>query len=101
MRGYRCREEPTTTSQRALEITVRDLNVDGYDLLVVRKPTSSVTIAARIVENGEVVRACEESYTATNTSHYAFATELQHALGESLLHGSYRVLDCLGLKQTP
>jgi hypothetical protein len=100
MRGYRCREEPTTTSQRVLEITVRDLNVDGYDLLVVRKPTSSVTIAARIVENGEVVRACEDSYTATNTSHYAFAAELQHALGESLLHGSYRILDCLGLKQT-
>jgi hypothetical protein len=100
MRGYRCSGEPTLRSSRMLEITIRDLSVNGYDLLVMRKPTASVTIAGTLYENGQVTRACEESYTATNTAHYAFAAELQNALGESLLHGSYKLLDCLGLKQS-
>lgn len=100
MRGYRCSEEPTSDAPRMLEITIRDLSVNGYDLLVMRKPTASVTIAGTLYENGHVTRSCEESYTATNTAHYAFAAELQNALGESLLHGSYKLLDCLGLKQS-
>lgn len=99
MRGYRCSEEPTASSVRMLEITVQDLRVNGYDLLVVRKPTASVTLSAKLYEKGQLMRTCEESYTATNTAHYALAAELQSALGESLLHGSYKILDCLGFKQ--
>jgi hypothetical protein len=98
MRGYRCSDEPSSSSGRTVEITIRDLSVNGYDLLVMRKPTASVTLAAKLYDKGQVTRACEASYTATNTSHYAFAAELQNALGESLLHGSYQLLDCLGLK---
>jgi hypothetical protein len=100
MRGYRCSAEPTPTSPRMLEITIRDLSVNGYDLLVMRKPTASVTMAGKLYEKGQVIRACEENYTATNTSHYAFSAELQNALGETLLHGSYKLLDCLGLTQS-
>jgi hypothetical protein len=81
-----------------LEITIQDLHVNGYDLLVVRKPTASVTISGKLFDKGQLVRSCEESYVATNTAHYAFAAELQNALGESLLHGSYKLLDCLGMK---
>ena len=83
-----------------LEITIRDLKVNGYDLLVVRKPTASVIIEGKLFENGQLTRSCEDSYIAANTSHYAFAAELQNALGESLLQGSYKLLDCLGLKQS-
>ncbi|MEY4667655.1 MAG: hypothetical protein RL518_354 [Pseudomonadota bacterium] len=100
VRGYRCSEEPTPTSKRVLEITIRDLSVNGYDLVVVRKPTASVTLSGQIFESGRLVRACEDHYTATNTAHYAFAGELQNALGEALLHGSYKLLDCLGMKQS-
>ena len=99
MRGYRCSEEPTSSSVRMLEITVQDLSVNGYDLVVVRKPTASVTLSAKLYEKEHLIRTCEESYTATNTAHYAFAAELQSALEESLLHGSYKLLDCLGFKQ--
>ena len=99
MRGYRCSQEPTSSSERMLEITVQDLSVNGYDLLVVRKPTASVTLSAKLYDKGHLMRTCEESYTATNTAHYAFAAELQSALEESLLHGSYKLLDCLGFKQ--
>ena len=100
MRGYRCSDEPTSPPKRMLEITIRDLRVNGYDLLVVRKPTASVIVEGKLFENGHLARSCEESYIATNTSHYAFEAELQNALGESLLHGSYKLLDCLGLKQS-
>ncbi len=98
MRGFRCSKEPSPTSTRVLEITIQDLHVNGYDLLVVRKPTASVTISGKLFDKGQLVRSCEESYVATNTAHYAFAAELQNALGESLLHGSYKLLDCLGIK---
>ena len=87
------------SSVRMLEITVQDLSVNGYDLVVVRKPTASVTLSAKLYEKEHLIRTCEESYTATNTAHYAFAAELQSALEESLLHGSYKLLDCLGFKQ--
>jgi hypothetical protein len=100
MRGYRCDGEPSSNTGRLLEITVHDLSVNGYDLLVLRKPTASVTLSAKLFENGQLVRACEENYSATNTSRYAFSVELQNALGEVLLHGGYKLLDCLGLKQT-
>ncbi|MEN9845874.1 MAG: hypothetical protein RIS36_1021 [Pseudomonadota bacterium] len=99
MRGYRCSEEPNASSARMLEVTVHDLSVNGYDLLVIRKPTASVTLSAKLFEKGDLIRTCQESYTATNTAHYAFAAELQNALGESLLHGIYKLLDCLGFKQ--
>ena len=82
-----------------LEITIRDARVNGYDLLVVRKPAASVTMFAQLFENGEVIRSCEENYTATNTTHYAFTSELQSALGEALLQGSYKLLDCLGMNR--
>lgn len=97
LRGYRF-VEASDSSEMLLEITVEEITVNGYDLLVVRKPTSSVTMKARLSRDGEVVRECVDSYHASNTAHYAFAGELQQALSESLLHGSYKILDCLGLK---
>jgi hypothetical protein len=99
MRGYRCTESATQGSKRVLEITIRDARVNGYDLLVVRKPAASVTMFAQLFENGEVIRSCEENYTATNTTHYAFTSELQSALSEALLQGSYKLLDCLGMNR--
>jgi len=99
MRGYRCTDHATQGAKRVLEITIRDVSVNGYDLLVVRKPAASVTMSAQLFENGSVVRSCEESYTATNTTHYAFTAELQSALGEALLQGSYKLLDCLGMNR--
>ena len=100
MRGCRCTESATQGATRVLEITIRDVSVNGYDLLVVRKPAASVTMSAELLENGEVVRSCEESYTATNTTHYAFTSELQSALSEALLQGSYKLLDCLGMSRS-
>lgn len=97
MRGYRCVTTPPSSTQRTLSISVVDLSVNGYDLLFIRKPTASVTLSGVISQNGQVVRSCEESASATNTAHFAFNAELQHALGEALLQGSYKLLDCLGL----
>lgn len=97
LRGYRF-VDAANSSENLLDITIGELSVDGYDLLVVRKPTSSVTMTARLTRNGEVLRECVESYQASNSAHYAFAGELQQALSESLLHCSYKILDCLGLK---
>lgn len=98
MRGYRCESgKPSSSTRRSLSIMLRDVSVNGYDLLVVRKPTASVTLAGTLTQDGVVTRSCEESVSATNTSHYAFNAELQHALGEALLQASYKLLDCLGL----
>jgi hypothetical protein len=97
LRGYRF-TDASDSSNLLLEIAIEELSVNGYDLLVVRKPTSSVTMKARLSKDGQVVRECVESYRSSNSAHYAFAGELQHALSESLLHGSYKMLDCLGLK---
>ena len=100
MRGYNCAKTPVPSGRRSLAIALKDLSVNGYDLLFVRKPTASVTLAGDLLQDGQVVRSCEESFSATNTAHYAFNAELQHALGEALLQASYKLLDCLGLNGT-
>lgn len=106
MRGYRCSHnnpltpEPSNSRPQTLSISVTDVSINGYDLLVVRKPTASVTLAGELRRGTEVVRSCEESASATNTAHYAFNAELQHSVGESLLQASYKLLDCLGLTGT-
>jgi hypothetical protein len=97
MRGYRCSADYPGPSAQTLAIRLTDVSVNGYDLLFVRKPTASVTLSGELRRGGEVVRSCEESSSATNTAHYAFNAELQHALGEALLQASYKLLDCLGL----
>jgi len=97
MRGYHCSTNTQLGSKRRLSVELLDVTINGYDLLVVRKPTASVTMSAQLFEDNRVVRSCEESTTATNTAHYAFNAELQHAIGEALLQNSYKLLDCLGV----
>lgn len=97
MRGYYCSTNTQPGSKRGLTVELLDVTINGYDLLVVRKPTASVTMSAQLFEDDRVVRSCEESTTATNTAHYAFNAELQHAVGEALLQNSYKLLDCLGV----
>lgn len=97
MQGYRCAPLEPDTTRQTLAVTLTALSVNGYDLLFVRKPTASVTLSGELRRDGELVRSCEESSSATNTAHYAFNAELQHALGEALLQASYKLLDCLGL----
>jgi len=95
LRGYTF-TKPSTSSPRSLKLSVLSADLDGYDLLFVRKPTASVTLFAALSENGSVVRECTEKGVASNTAHYAFSVELQSALGEALLQASYKILDCLG-----
>jgi len=97
MRGYKCVNQEEASAKRAITITVNDANINGYDLLVVRKPAASATLTGRLFESGQVVRECQAEASAINTSHYAFSAELQQALSEALLQGSYKLLDCLGL----
>jgi hypothetical protein len=95
LRGYTF-THPSTSSPSSLKLSVISADLDGYDLLFVRKPTASVTLFAALSKNGSVVRECTETGVASDTAHYAFSVELQSALAEALLQASYKILDCLG-----
>lgn len=99
LRGYRFREA-LPTSERFISLSVVSADLDGYDLLFIRKPTASVTLTAVMYDHGTVVRSCQEIGEASNTAHYAFSIELQSALAEALLQASYKTLDCLGLTES-
>jgi hypothetical protein len=102
MRGYAI-DRVSESEERPLvvEIEIKSLSVNGYDLLVVRKPTATISLVARMFEHGALIRECPIEYTATDAAHFAFTTELQNALTESLLQSSYKMLDCFEINHIP
>jgi hypothetical protein len=98
LRGYSFRLlNDNETTPLYLDLRITDASVNGYDLLFIRKPTSTVSLDAKLIEGGIVKRECSVTQSASNTSHFAFSAELQSALGEALLQSSYKALDCLSL----
>jgi len=99
MRGYAI-DRVGETEERPLvvDIEIKNLSVNGYDLLVVRKPTATISFVARMFEHGTLIRECPVEYTATDAAQFAFTTELQSALTEALLQSSYKMLDCFEIQ---
>ncbi len=102
MRGYAIAEVGESEERPlVVELDLKSLSVNGYDLLFVRKPTATISFMARMYERGEVIRECPIEYRATDAAQFAFTTELQNALTEALLQSSYQTLDCFEITHIP
>lgn len=98
LRGYNLSTSKVDDrSAERLEVSISSLEVNGYDLLILRKPTSSTALKGTLYRGEEMLRSCEVSEVASANAAYAFAGELQSAESEALLAASNKLLDCLGL----
>jgi hypothetical protein len=80
-----------------LTVTVSDLRISGYDLIFVRRPSASITLTGILELPNRPLRRCEAHADQTTTSRFAFSTELNMALQETLRTSTRELFDCLGL----
>lgn len=99
MRRYKL--EPDTRGDTAdyphLTVTVSDLHISGYDLIFVRRPSASITLTGILELPNRPLRRCEIHSENATTTKFAFSTELNMVLQESLRTSTRELFDCLGL----
>lgn len=110
LRGVACTASSANTPHLArppkrgiptLTIVVDDLSVNGYDLLVLRRPSASITLTGYLTSGPpetlqqrtlQCSAVAEESFSSS----YAFEDELNEALRRAIIRAAGMVLDCLG-----
>lgn len=91
---------PTSASgmQRPrLVVSITDSDVNGYDLLFVRRPSASVTLLGQYHSPSGVVRECVAVGESSSFSAFAFEKELNHVLEQASERAAYDLVSCLGL----
>jgi hypothetical protein len=110
LRGVACipnQDEPNRSRQQAkrrasnLTIVVDDLSVNGYDLIVIRKPSASITLTGYLSSGSaeapeQPTRQCSAAAEESFSSNYAFEDELNEALRRAIIRAAGMILDCLG-----
>lgn len=87
--------QPSQAASPRLEVVASDITVSGYDLLVVRRPSASITLKGTLSSPAGVDRVCEVVGSETRTSRFAFTPELEEVLRESVDKATRKLLSCL------
>ena len=91
---------PTSASgmQRPrLVVTIADSDVNGYDLLFVRRPTAAVTLLGHYHTSSGIVHECIGTGSASSFSLFAFERDLNHALEQASERAAHDLISCLGI----
>jgi len=78
-----------------LLVTVSELQISGYDLVVLRRPVASVKLTALLDMLDRSPRRCEITANSSRITQFAFSTELNQVLQEALASGVHELFDCL------
>jgi hypothetical protein len=76
---------------------VESVSVNGYDLLVTRRPSASITLRATLHTRDGLIRECKAHGSFSQFSKFAFEEELRHALDRATDAAARELLECLGL----
>jgi hypothetical protein len=76
---------------------VDSVSVNGYDLLVTRRPSASITLRAALYTRDGSIRECKARGSFSEFSKFAFEEELRHALDRATDAAARELLECLGL----
>lgn len=82
-----------------LEVEVREVEVQGYDLVVVRRPSASITLSATLHTTDGVSRACQTSGSYSEFARFAFVPDLENVLEQATDRAAQELIRCLGLAQ--
>lgn len=95
---------PTTNAGMAvprLMVTVTSASVQGWDLLVIRRPSASITLSGEYHPQRGVVRACEVTGNHSKLSPFAFESDLNEVLQGASTQAAHALIECLGLNTDP
>jgi hypothetical protein len=80
-----------------LEVAIRAISTDGYDLIVVRRPSASIKLYGTAYLPDQTTRVCEASGEHSEIKRFAFAADLTQVLSVAADMAAKRLLECLGV----
>jgi hypothetical protein len=80
-----------------LEVVIQEVAVNGYDLVVTRRPSASITLSGTLRQVDGHVRECRATGSFAEFSRFAFAEDLKLALEKAADKAAQDLLECLGL----
>jgi len=94
--GLHTRSAALSTIPR-LHITVVDLTVNGYDLVIMRRPAAHITLRGTLSTAGGGEYTCEERGSDSTLSRFAFSSDLNQVLESAVGTAAAKLLRCLSL----
>jgi hypothetical protein len=94
--GLLSRLPPGTPTPR-LEVSIESVSVNGYDLIVTRRPSASITLRGRLFTAEGTMRDCQSSGSFSEFARFAFAGDLEGALERATDTAAKELVGCLGL----
>lgn len=82
---------------RQLEITISSLDINGYDLLVFRRPSAQVTLTGTLHSSEGPPQICTQTGKYSEVTRFAFAPQLSRTLALATDEAARRLLTCLGI----
>jgi len=94
------KETASNSAQTYLDVTIQDVDIDGYDLIVLRRPSAHVTLRGTVKSPLGSIRVCEKDGHYSELSRFAFTAELRQALENAAKNAAAGLLECLGVTTT-
>ncbi len=90
-------DNQSTRADTRIEISIKEIRINGFDLLFVRKPTTHLIIQATLYRFGKSSRECTTRQDVSNFKAFAFSNELQAVLETAVDRAAQDIITCLGL----
>jgi hypothetical protein len=84
-----------------LMVTVSSASIQGWDLLIIRRPSASITLSGEFHPARGVVRTCTVTGDESKLSPFAFENELNEVLEGASTNAAHALIKCLGLNVDP
>jgi hypothetical protein len=86
---------PSPPQTPSVRVSITSVSISGYDLLLTRRPSASITLRASLHSNAGAVRECHGSGDYAEFARYAFERELENALEQAADSAARQVIECL------
>jgi hypothetical protein len=86
---------PMTNSR--LEVSVSSVSVNGWDFLIIRRPSASIALSAEYIAPTGIAHSCEVTGSHSKLSPFAFERDLNEVLEGASVDAATKLIDCLRL----
>jgi hypothetical protein len=90
-------DNPSAIADTRIEVSIKDIRINGFDLLFVRRPTTHLAIQATLYRFGKSSRECTTRQDVSDFKAFAFSEELQAVLETAVDQAAQDIITCLGL----
>jgi hypothetical protein len=83
-----------------LLVNIRSLSVNGWDLLIIRRPSASIALVAEYYAPTGIAHSCEVTGSHSKLSPFAFERDLNEVLQHASDDAATQLIACLHLGET-